>query len=127
MRGNNVVLFFALSLLCICCSGHREEITGVDWEAWRNDRQGCSNNRRTYQSAIDDQKERLKSLSEMEIVELMGRPDQTELLKRNQKFFTYFITGGPGCAVADSVVALLTIRFNAMGLAKEVEVVRSKE
>ena len=62
----------------------------------------------------------------MEIVELMGRPDQTELLKRNQKFFTYFITGGPGCAVADSVVTLLTIRFNAMGLAKEVEVVRSK-
>ena len=65
-------------------------------------------------------------MSEMEIVELMGRPDQTELLKRNQKFFTYFITGGPGCAVADSVVTLLTIRFNAMGLAKEVEVVRSK-
>ena len=124
MRGNNVVLILTLTIVCACCSGNREEIAGVDWEAWRNDRQGCSHTRKTFQGAINDQKDRLKSLSEMEIVELMGRPDQTELLKRNQKFFTYFISGGPGCAVADSSLVLLTIRFNAMGLAKEVEVVQ---
>jgi hypothetical protein len=122
MRGNSVALFTILAVLCACCSRNPRELTGVDWEAWKNDRQGCGNIRKTYQDAIKDQKDRLKSMSEMEVVEQMGRPDQTELLKRNQKFYTYFISGGPGCAEADSSVVLLTIRFNAMGLAKEVEV-----
>ncbi len=67
------------------------------------------------------------ALDEMAIVSLLGNPDQNELYKRNQKFYTYFLQPGPGCAAAnaapgdrDAAPKKLVIRFNAMGLAKEI-------
>jgi hypothetical protein len=59
----------------------------------------------------------------MQIVKLLGKPDRNELFKRNQKFFLYFIDPAPECVPGDSaVVQKLVIRFNAMGLAKEVAI-----
>lgn len=78
--------------------------------------------------SIESQKEKLLALDQLQIVELLGRPDQNELSKRNQKFFYYFIEPGPVCANAtDSLAARLAIRFNAMGLAKEVAIVTSNQ
>ena len=59
----------------------------------------------------------------MQIVKLLGRPDQNELSTRNQKFFYYFLEPAPACGTAtDSLSARLSIRFNAVGLAKEVAI-----
>jgi hypothetical protein len=59
----------------------------------------------------------------MKVVELLGRPDQNELYTRNQKFYYYFIQPAPDCGGSkDSISSRLVIRFNAMGLAKEVSV-----
>jgi hypothetical protein len=102
------------------CTNRHEEITDVDWEAWKADRNGCLMKRALSRTELASQIDRLKSLSEMDIVGLMGRPDQTELYERNQKFYTYFVSPGPLCKSPDSSARRLTIRFNAMGLAKEV-------
>ena len=73
--------------------------------------------------SIESQKEKLLALDQLQIVELLGRPDQNELSKRNQKFFYYFIDPAPRCAGASNTAAKrLVIRFNAMGLAKEVSI-----
>lgn len=121
MRGGNIAGLLILLLLCGSCGGNgNNQIEGVDWDAWKSDRNGCQQKRQLVRNEIEQQRSRLKSLSEMDIVALMGKPDQTELLKRNQKSFTYFLQGGPGCPRADSVSVKLIIRFNAMGLAKEV-------
>jgi outer membrane protein assembly factor BamE (lipoprotein component of BamABCDE complex) len=118
MRGVSFVLLFAL----LACSKPVEELTDIDWDVWKEDRNGCQLKRLEYLSPIRDQLERLKRRSEMDIVKLMGRPDETELYKRNQKFYTYFLAGSPACDAADSVTSRLVIRFNAMGLAKEVAI-----
>lgn len=57
----------------------------------------------------------------MQIVELLGRPDRNELYKRNQKFYYYYLTPAPECANYNANSSTrLAIRFNAMGLAKEI-------
>ena len=70
--------------------------------------------------SIKSQKEKLLSLSENQIVQLLGKPDQNELYKRNQKFYSYFISPSPECSPEITSSEILIIRFNAMGLAKEV-------
>ncbi|MBT1705411.1 hypothetical protein [Chryseosolibacter indicus] len=72
---------------------------------------------------IEQQKQKLLGSDEMEIVQLLGKPDQNELYKRNQKFYYYYITPGPACQTADTLKSSrLSIRFTAMGLAKEIAI-----
>ena len=78
--------------------------------------------RMTFLDQLDRQREKIKSLSESEVVELLGRPDKNELLKRNQKFFYYYLEPGPSCANGNPEFKKLMIRFNAIGLAKEVSI-----
>lgn len=72
--------------------------------------------------SIADQREKLKKLSEMDLFELLGRPDENQLLERNQKFFTYYLEPGPGCDNPKEDAKKLILRLNAMGLAKEVTI-----
>jgi hypothetical protein len=116
MRGPSLIFI----ILLLGCSANHEELTGIRWDDWKDDRNGCMGKRATYLDSLDNQKDKLKARSEMDIVKLMGRPDETELYKRNQKFYTYYILSGPGCEHHDPESKKLVIRFNAMGLAKEV-------
>ena len=71
--------------------------------------------------ALVSQKDKLLALSELDIVDLLGKPDEQELYKRNQKFYYYFIEPSPECSLPSEGASLrLVIRFNAMGLAKEI-------
>jgi hypothetical protein len=88
---------------------------------WKNDKDGCAGERATMTDALLSQKEKLLSLSELEIVHVLGKPDKQELYKRNQKFYYYFIRPSPDCVPPSSAKPLqLVIRFNAMGLANEI-------
>lgn len=108
--------------MCLSCGERKTTIEGIDWEVWKSDRFGCKLARFAFRDQLLAQRERLKALSEMDIVSLMGKPDQTELFTRNQKFYTYYITRGPSCGTPDSTAQKLVIRFNAVGLAKEVAI-----
>ena len=94
----------------------------MDLEKWKGDRNGCEHQRSTMKEMLDHQKEKLLALDELQVVELLGKPDRHELYKRNQKFYYYFIEPAPDCAQQDTTDSKLTIRFNAMGLAKVVVV-----
>ncbi len=76
------------------------------------------------QDAIVAQHDKLLALEELQIVELLGKPDQNELYKRNQKYFYYYLQSSKECNTGDSTLLpkRLSIRFNAMGLAKEIRV-----
>lgn len=93
----------------------------MDMQTWREDRNGCAGVRAGEVEKIDHQKDKLLGLSELDVVEVLGKPDINELSKRNQKFYYYYIESGPACGSlkADNPVAL-AIRFNAVGLAKEI-------
>jgi hypothetical protein len=112
-------------MIVISCGKQLPDLNGIDKQSWMSDKNGCAGRRSPMLASITAEKEKLLSLDEMQVVELLGRPDQNELYKRNQKFYYYFIKPAPDCrdsVLKDSVSSRLVIRFNAMGLAKEVSI-----
>ena len=113
-----IVVHFTLN----SCGGNTPAFTGVDFNEWKTDRNGCLNKRKKMAEAIALQKDKLLTLEEREVVNLLGRPDENELYERNQKFYYYFLTPSGNCEVSDSSVSKLEIRFSAIGLVKEISV-----
>jgi hypothetical protein len=108
-----------ITFVLISCGKPTPTFTNLDITKWKEDRAACGDIRKNSFSAFTAQKDKLKGLSQDAIVELLGKPDQNELYKRNQKFFYYFLTPGKACG-SDSIAHRLSLRFNAMGFAKEV-------
>ena len=115
----NVLL---LAAILISCGKALPALDGIDTEKWKGDRDACQGYRQSVASSIEAEMVKLKGLSEMDIIQLLGKPDQNELYKRNQKFYSFFITPGPNCPAADSTAKKLILRFNAMGYAQLVSV-----
>jgi len=111
-----------LSLIFFSCGKSLPEIEKLDLEAWRKDKNACENYRSKNIESIRTQKEKFLALNESQIIELLGRPDRNELYKRNQKFFHYYLEAAKDCSNAKENASRLIIRFNAMGLAKEVAI-----
>ena len=109
-------------LLCVGCTNTLPTLDGVDTERWRSDKNACLGYRQDMEGALTREKDKLKGLSEMDIVDLLGRPDKNELYKRNQKFYCYYVSPGPDCDNAVELPSQLIIRFNAMGYAQLVSV-----
>ncbi len=117
-----LVFICLVFFLLLACGKPLPTLDNIDIEKWKEDKAGCTMVRKDLIDQLDHQREKIKSLSESEVVELLGRPDKNELLKRNQKFFYYFLEPGPACPGGNPVFKKLMIRFNAIGLAKEVSI-----
>lgn len=112
-----------LILLLISCGKALPSLDGIDKAAWANDRNGCQQKRLAMKDALMKEKEKLLALKETQIVSLLGKPDRNELLKRSQKFYHYYLEPSLECKGRSDTSALkLLIRFNAMGLAKEISI-----
>jgi hypothetical protein len=112
-----------LSLVLLSCGKPLPTLKGIDEQSWKEDKNGCNNKRSSMIAAMKTEKEKLLALDEMQIVSLLGKPDRNELFTRNQKFYEYFLEPSRTCTTDSAQEALkLVIRFNAMGLAKEVAV-----
>jgi len=110
-----------LCLLLISCGKPLPDLAPIDLALWKGDKGGCKQQRITLIEEIKNQKDKLKGLSEKDIIQVLGRPDHNELYKRNQKFYYYDIDPGKSCN--DQVAGQqLVIRFTAMGYAKEVSI-----
>lgn len=107
-----------LFVLVLSCTKPLPTLEGIDLDKWRNDKNGCAGNRQIMGETLSSQSDKLKGLSEMDIVELLGKPDANELYKRNQKFYHYYVTPGPDCPEHKDLPDKLIIRFNAMGYAQ---------
>jgi hypothetical protein len=110
-------------MVTISCGKPAPKLEGFDQQLWKNDKNACLGKRIIFEEPLRKEKQKLLSLSEMQIVDVLGRPDQNELYKRNQKFYTYFLEPAAMCK-GDSTTQpkKLVVRFNAMGLAKEVNI-----
>lgn len=116
------LLLLSVVWMLVSCGKSTPELNGVDLDVWKADPKACGNKRMVFANALETEKEKLKALSEMQIVELLGKADETELYKRNQKFLYYYLAPGPDCTAPDSSALRLIIRFNAIGLAKEISI-----
>jgi predicted nucleic acid-binding Zn ribbon protein len=116
-------LNFVLALVFLfSCGKALPELHGVDVVRWQSDPNGCAGVRLQMIGSLQTEKKKLLGLSEMDIVEMLGKPDQQELYKRNQKFYRYLVEPGKMCNTALENPKKLVVRFNAVGLAKEITV-----
>ena len=113
-------LFIFLLCLAFGCGKPLPQLDGIDLKQWKEDRFGCGGFREKSIGLLSSQKDKLKGLSEDEILKLLGRPDQNELYKRNQKFYHYYVEASAKCDSTKHNARQLSIRFNAVDLAKEV-------
>ena len=105
------------------CRNPLPTLDQIDLDAWKDDKLACAGKRTSMSAAIQSQSNKLLALSEQEIIELLGKPDENELYTRNQKFFYYFLGPAKECSeMASGDPRKLVIRFNATGLAREVSV-----
>jgi hypothetical protein len=120
-RWSSIVIVVILA--ASSCRKSLPKLDGIDKNLWASDKNGCRGERLALKTALKSQASKLKALTETEIVTLLGSPDGTELYSRNQKFYYYSISPAADCSGArDSTISRLVIRFNAMGLAKNVNV-----
>lgn len=108
-----------LLLVCFSCSRPIPEITGVDLNAWKDDSYGCKGNRKTYVGAIREQRDKLKGLSERDLVNVLGKPDKLDLSEHHEKFYYYYIVP-VSCDPPNGATTSLIVRINATGVSKEV-------
>lgn len=104
----------------VSCGKDLPTLNGIDAESWKSDKNGCEGKRFQMTNALRIEKDKLLALNEKELISVLGRPDRNELFKRNQKFFYYFLQPAPECKIGNEKPLKLVVRFNAMGLAKEV-------
>jgi len=103
------------------CERPLPTLEGIDLSQWKNDKNGCHGRRSAMIKPLEEQKKKLQGLTEMQIIALLGRPDQNELYSRNQKFYYYSLEPGKACGQANEAKRL-SVRFNATGRAKETEI-----
>jgi hypothetical protein len=117
------LLFSIFSLLILLgCSKPLPQLDNFDRSVWTSDPKGCNNSRSTFIESVKNQKDKLKGLSERDLVKLLGPSDRNDLSEHHGKTYYYFITPGPGCTGVDSVGLSLIVRFNATGVSREVAV-----
>jgi len=102
--------------------GQTDQLTGFDTTTWQHDEYGCENKRAVLATELMTRKDELLGLNTKEVKSLLGKPDRIELYKRSQRFLVYFIEPGKQCPnyEAKELVRNITIRFDALGRAKEI-------
>lgn len=108
-----------LILLVLIGCNAAPELENFDSDVWASDRYGCRDLRGGLYPSLKLQKSKLLGLNEMEVVHLLGKPDQNELFTRNQKFYYYFLEPSEKCTTPSPEAKRLVLRFNAVGLLKE--------
>ena len=113
------------AIILFSCGKELPKLQGFDRDKFVADAHGCEGNRSKMISLLEVEKDKLLALDEMQIVEALGKPDENELYKRNEKFYYYDLTPSSdfcNTSPTDTTARRLVIRFNAMGLAKEIDI-----
>ena len=115
-------IVFAMAFIALSCGNNEIVLEGVDTNSWKQDLKGCRGIRATMAGSIEGQRNKLLRLSEMEILDMLGKPDENELFVRSQQFYRYYIDPAPSCQAGKEDPRVLVVRFNALGVSHEVSV-----
>jgi len=115
----SVIVIFSFLILSVGCAFDSGQFSAIDSQKWKVDHTGCDGYRKkSYQRVVGDY-EQIKGINEMGLVKLLGKPNETELYDRGQKFYIYHVQ----CKSDTLLSKRLKIRFNALGLASEIVVI----
>ncbi len=108
--------YYFLILLTFFSCYQAPVINDFDPTQWKSSLVNCNDYRINASEEIIEQKEKLLSKNQNEIVALLGNPEKHELFDRNQKFFFYQLD----CEKTKE----LSLRFDALGRVREVQVIK---
>ena len=111
-------LFYSMlfSLCVISCNQKSIDLPKFDESAWQIDKDGCSGTRLKMRNDLIKIKPQLKGLNNGQIISILGKPNKTNLIDRNQKYFIYNIS----CPSETGELSTLSVRFNAVGRSYEI-------
>ncbi|MEQ9405005.1 MAG: hypothetical protein RIM99_15540 [Cyclobacteriaceae bacterium] len=118
MKNISIIIIF---LLCSSCY-KTLELDGFDTSEWRS-KEPCSAYRINSVNLVMENRELILEATQNEVESLLGAADEHELYERNQKFFHYRLTPADTCLTGTAATKYLSIRFNAIGRASDMQVV----
>lgn len=113
------MLLIWLSTACLEKQAIRAE--DFDQPTWKEDHQGCLAKRKHVVGQIIAIKHKFIGYNELEIRNLLGKPNQIELAERNKKYYYYYVEPGKQCQ--DTIAFFgkrLQVRFNALNQVDEI-------
>ncbi|MEN7549219.1 hypothetical protein AAG747_14945 [Rapidithrix thailandica] len=115
-----------LGIICLWTMGACSGKVNADWfeeTLWKNDKNGCKNDRLELLDQILRLKDQLIGLDDKELRKVLGKPDRIDLMKRNQKFYVYFVEAGKQCAEGQNKEAKkVLVRFSSLNLVNEISI-----
>ena len=110
--------------ILISCSGRRISEEAFSSKTWKNDKNGCNNDRLALLKDFETVKHQLIGMSENETRKILGTPDKVQLFERSQKYYIYFIESGSQCENGENIGnkegRSYHIRFNSINQVNEV-------
>lgn len=120
------IIPFAIFLLIMAC-GEVPELENIDLEKWKEDKHACNEYRIEVVDNLLAQEDKLKGLSQNEMINLLGTADKHQLYERSQKFFIYFLEPNENCKqYAKGYLKALYIRFNSLDQAVDFNIQKVK-
>jgi hypothetical protein len=105
------LVIFLLSFGC----GEAPQLDNIDLKKWKEDKNACFEYRIEAVDNLLKQKDKLKGLSQNEMISLLGTADKHQLYERSQKFFIYYLEPNENCKqYTEGYIKALYIRFNSL-------------
>lgn len=110
----NWIILFPIFVFFISCS-NLPELENIDLNKWKEDKDACNEYRIDVVENLLSQKEKLKGLSQNEMINILGTADKHQLYERSQKFFIYYLEPNENCRqYTEGYIKALYIRFNSL-------------
>lgn len=101
-------------LIIIACT-ETPNLDNIDLNKWKADKNACLEYRIEVVDELLSQKDKLKGLSQNQMISLLGTADKHQLYERSQKFFIYYLNPNENCdQYTEGYVKALYIRFNSL-------------
>ncbi|MDJ1501506.1 hypothetical protein [Xanthocytophaga agilis] len=111
MRFSYILL---LTFFFLSCSADQDQFKGFDSIAWKKDYKACSGQRLAMKKDFERIKSKLKGLDQMEVINVLGKPDFQRLEDRHMKSYLYFLEPGSSCPSGKADAKTIVIRFNSV-------------
>lgn len=105
------------------CSSPTAVLDETQTKQWKEDTDGCKGNRAAILPVLEPKLESIKGSDEMDIKRMFGLPDYTDLYKRSEKYYIYYIEPGPDCEPGANK-KVLSVRFSAINKVNEIIITR---
>lgn len=112
----NSLTFLLILTICLTnCKNKKIKINDLNPDLWKTDITGCDGYRKRIITEHLFDIQSLVGFDEKEVIETLGKPNQTLLYDRAQKFFKYSIS----CDTVLKPNKAMRLRFNALGYVNE--------